>query len=126
MDIIYKEESYKIIEACFEVYNEKGFGFHEAVYQECMELELSFQSIPFLPQKELSLEHKGHSLEQKYIPDILCFNKIVVELKAVSALTDEHRGQVLNYLRATGMKLGLLVNFGNPKKLEWERIVLTD
>jgi len=126
MGIIYKEESYKIMGACFEVYNEKGFGFHEAVYQECMELELGFQSIPFLPQKELSLEYKGHPLEQKYIPDLLCYDKIVVELKAVSALTDEHRGQVLNYLRATGMKLGLLINFGNPKKLEWERIVLTD
>ncbi len=125
MDIVYKEEAYKIIGAGFEVYNEKGFGFHEPVYQECMELELGFQSIPFIPQKELSLEYKGHALKQKYIPDILCFGKIVVELKAVSALTDEHRGQVLNYLRATGMKLGLLINFGNPKKLEWERIVLT-
>jgi len=126
MGIVYKEESYKVIGACFEVYNKKGFGFHEAAYQECMELELGFQPIPFLPQKELSLEYKGYLLEQKYIPDILCFDKIVVELKAVSALTDEHRGQVLNYLRATGMKLGLLINFGNPKKLEWERIVLTD
>ncbi len=125
MEIIYKEESYKIMGACFEVYNEKGFGFHEAVYQECMELELGFQSIPFQPQQELGLDYKGHPLKQKYIPDILCFGTIVVEFKAVSALTDEHRGQVLNYLRATGMKLGLLINFGNPKKLEWERIVLT-
>jgi GxxExxY protein len=125
MEIIYKEESYKIIGACFEVYNEKGFGFHEPVYQECMELELSFQSIPFQSQQELKLDYKGHPLKQKYIPDILCFEKIVVELKTVSSLTDEHRGQVLNYLRATGMKLGLLVNFGNPKQLEWERIVLT-
>ncbi len=126
MEIIHKEESYKIIGACMEVYNEKGFGFQEAVYQECMELELGFQNIPFQPQKELGLEYKGHPLKQKYIPDLLCFGKIVVELKAVSALTDEHRGQVLNYLRATGMKLGLLINFGNPKKLEYERIVLTD
>ena len=125
MGILYKEESYQIIGACFEVYNEKGFGFHEPVYQECMELELGFRSIPFTPQKELKLEYKGHPLQQKYIPDILCFEKIVVELKAVSALTDEHRGQVLNYLRATGFELGLLVNFGNPKKLEWERVVLT-
>jgi len=126
MDILYKEESYKIIGASFEVYNEKGFGFHEAVYQECMELELGFQSIPFHPQKELGLDYKGHPLKQTYIPDIICFDTIVVELKAVSALTDEHRGQILNYLRATGMKLGLLINFGNPKKLEWERIVLTN
>ena len=108
-----------------EVYNEKGFGFHEAVYQECLELELGFQGILFNPQEKLNLEYKGHLLEQTYIPDLICFGKIVVELKAVSALADEHRGQVLNYLRATGMKLGILVNFGNPGKLEWERIVLT-
>jgi GxxExxY protein len=125
VNIVYKEDSYKIMGACFEVYNEKGFGFHEAVYQECMELELGFQSIPFQSQQELKLNYTGHALKQKYIPDILCFDTIVVELKAVSALTDEHRGQVLNYLRATGMNLGLLINFGTPKKLEWERIVLT-
>jgi GxxExxY protein len=124
-ELIYKEDAYKIVGVAMEVYNEKGFGFHEPVYQECMELELSFQSVLFEPQRELKLEYKGHALKQKYIPDLLCFGRIVVELKAVSALTDEHRGQVLNYLRATGMKLGLLINFGNPKKLEWERIVLT-
>ncbi len=124
-ELIYKDESYKVVGACMEVYNEKGFGFHEAVYQECLELELGFQSIPFDPQKELSLEYKGHPLGQTYIPDLICFGKIVVELKAVSTLTDDHRGQVLNYFRATGMKLGILLNFGNPRKLEWERIVLT-
>ena len=124
-ELIYKEESYKLVGACMEVYNEKGFGFNEAVYQECLELELGFQSIPFNPQEKLSLEYKGHPLEQTYIPDLICFGKIVIELKAVSALTDEHRGQVLNYLRATGMTLGILVNFGNSGKLEWERIVLT-
>lgn len=122
--IIYKDESYKVIGACMEVYNEKGFGFHEAVYQECLELELGFQAIPFDSQKELSLEYKGHPLKQTYIPDLICFNKIVVELKTVSVLTDEHHGQVLNYLRATKMKLGILVNFGNPRKLEQIRIVL--
>ena len=123
-EIIYKEESYRVVGACMEVYNEKGFGFHEAVYQECLELELGFQSISFDSQKELSLDYKGHPLDKTYIPDLICFGKIVVELKAVSALTDEHRGQMLNYLRATGMKLGILVNFGNSKKLEGERIVL--
>ncbi len=123
-EIIYKEESYRVVGACMEVYNEKGFGFHEAVYQECLELELGFQPISFDSQKELSLDYKGHPLDKTYIPDLICFGKIVVELKAVSALTDQHRGQMLNYLRATGMKLGILVNFGNSKKLEWERIVL--
>ena len=125
VDIVYKEESYQLVGACMEVYNEKGFGFHEAVYQECLELELGFQTILFDSQRELLLEYKGHRLEHTYIPDLICLDKIVVELKAVSVLAGEHRGQVLNYLRATGMKLGLLVNFGNPKKLEWERIVLT-
>ena len=124
-EIIYKEDSYKLVGACLEVYNEKGFGFHEAVYQECVELELGFQTISFDSQKELKLEYKGHPLKKTYIPDLICFDKIVVEIKAVSVLTDEHRGQVLNYLRATGMKLGILVNFGNSKKMEWLRIVLT-
>jgi GxxExxY protein len=124
-ELIYKDKSYKVVGACMEVSNEKGFGFHEAVYQEYLELELGFQSVPFDSQKELSLEYKGHPLEQTYIPNLICFGKIVVELKAVSALTDDHRGQILNYLRATGMKLGILVNFGNSGKLEWERIVLT-
>ena len=80
-ELIYKDESYKVVGACMAVYNEKGFGFHEAVYQECLELELGFQSVPFDPQKELSLEYKGHPLEQSYIPDLICFGKIVVELK---------------------------------------------
>ena len=123
-ELLYKDESYKLIGACMEVYNEKGFGFQEAVYQECLELELGFQSIPYDPQQRLRLDYKGHPLEQVYIPDLLCFGEVVLELKAVSILTDQHRGQVLNYLRATGMKLGVLINFGNPNKLEWERIIL--
>ena len=95
MDIVYKEEAYKIIGAGFEVYNEKGFGFHEPVYQECMELELGFQSIPFIPQKELSLEYKGHALKQKYIPDILCFGKIVRRiLPPISSMTSCASGPV--------------------------------
>ena len=124
MEIIYPKESYDIIGACFEVYNEMGFGFNEAVYQECLEFELDFQSIAFEAQRRLNLTYKGKCLKQKYIPDLICMEKIVVELKAVSSINDEHRGQVLNYIRATGMKLGLLVNFGHSKKLEWERIVL--
>jgi GxxExxY protein len=122
-ELIYPEESYKIVGACFEVYKEKGCGFLEAVFQECMELELGIQSIPFEPQKILSLEYKGRLLRQGYVADLVCFGKIIVELKAVSQLTDEHRAQVINYLNATGFRLGLLVNFGHFPKLEWERIV---
>lgn len=122
--LIYKEEAYRIIGACFEVYKDKGCGFLEPVYQECVEIELDCQSIPFSAQSELTLTYRGRELKHRYIPDLICFDKIIVELKAVSELTDEHRAQVLNYLNATGFKLGLLVNFGHYPKLEWERIVL--
>ncbi len=123
MEIVYKDESYRIIGACFEVYKEKGCGFLEPVFQECLEIELGMQGIPFEARRPLSLEYKGRPLKQVYVPDFIIFDKIIVELKAVSALADEHRAQVHNYLKATGMKLGLLVNFGHHPKLEHERIV---
>lgn len=122
-DLIYPEECYKIIGACFEVYKNKGSGFLEAVFQECLELELGLQGIPHVAQCPLALTYKGHSLRQRYVADFVCFEKIVVELKAVEKLADEHRAQVLNYLNATGYRLGLLVNFGHHPQLEWERIV---
>jgi GxxExxY protein len=122
--IIYRLESYEIMGACFEVYKEKGSGFVESVYQECLEMELGDRKILFRAQPELVLTYKGRPLKSKFKPDLICFDKIVVELKAVTALTDEHRAQVQNYLRATKMKLGLLVNFSHYPKLEYERIVL--
>src|SRR5947209_1492057 len=122
-ELIFKDEAYAIIGACFEVYNDKGCGFLEAVYQECLELELGFRNIPFQPQAELQLTYKGRTLKQHYYPDFLCFEKIIVEIKAVSELADEHRAQVHNYLKATGLRLGLLVNFGSHPKLKYERIV---
>lgn len=123
-EIIYKEEAYKIMGACFEVYREKGCGFLEAVFQECLELELADQGIPFVAKQRLQLYYKGRPLKQTYEPDFVCFDQIIVEIKAVSALTDEHCAQVHNYLRATDRRLGLLVNFGHYPKVEWERIVL--
>jgi GxxExxY protein len=123
-DIIYREESYRIMGACFEVYKEKGCGFLEAVYQECLELELAEQGVPFVAQPTLALSYKRRPLRQTYAPDFICCARIVVEIKAVSALTDEHRAQVHNYLRATGHRLGLLVNFGHFPKVESERIAL--
>lgn len=122
-EILFKKESYKIMGACFEVYKEKGNGFLEPVYQECLEIELGLQSIPFAPQPELQLSYKGKVLTQTYKPDFICFDTIIVEIKAVSQLTNEHRAQVHNYLKATDMRLGLLVNFGHHPKVEWERIV---
>jgi GxxExxY protein len=123
-DIIYRDESYRIMGACFEVYKEKGCGFLEAVYQECLEMEFSDQGIPFVAQQKLALTYKGRPLKQTYEPDFICYGKIVVEIKAVSALTDEHRAQIYNYVRATKHRLGLLINFGHHPKLDFERIVL--
>ena len=124
MNIIHKLESFEIMGACFEVYKEKGSGFLEAVYQECLGIEFDERKIPSKIQPELSLTYKGRQLKRKFKPDFICHDKIVVGLKAVSALANDHRAQVQNYLRATGMKLGLLVNFGHYPKLEYERIVL--
>jgi GxxExxY protein len=124
MELLYRDESYAVIGACFEVYREKGNGFVEPVYQECLELECGFQKLPFSSQSTLRLSYKGVELKQRYIPDFLCHEKIIVELKAVKELTDEHRAQVLNYLKASGLRLGLLVNFGHYPKLEFERIIL--
>jgi GxxExxY protein len=123
VEIVYKEESYRIIGACFEVYNEMGCGFVEPVYQECLCLEFADLQIPCAPKVKLDLRYKERPLEQKYEPDFICFDSIILELKAVKELMDKHRAQVHNYLKATGYKLGLLVNFGNHPKLEWERIV---
>lgn len=123
-NILYKLESFEIMGACFEVYKEKGCGFVESVYQECLELELGDRKISFKAQVELALTYKGRPLRSKFKPDFICYEKIVVELKAVSGLTDEHRAQVQNYLRATGLRLALLVNFGHCPKVEYERIAL--
>ena len=123
-EIIFKEESYRIIGACFEVYKEMGCGFLEPVYQECLEIELTLQSIDFKSQAELKLSYKGRPLSSKYIPDFILYDRIVMEIKAAKELTDAYRAQVHNYLRATGYRLGLLVNFGHFPKLEYERIVL--
>lgn len=124
MEIVYKEESYAIMGACFEVYKEKGSGFLEAVYQECLEIEFGLQNIPAVPQPRLELSYKGRPLKQRHVPDFICHGRIVLELKAVTVLNDEHRAQVQNQLRATGHRLGLLVNFGHYPQIEYERIVL--
>jgi GxxExxY protein len=124
-DLIYKDECYAIMGGCFAVYKDKGCGFLEPVYQECVEIEFEYLKLSAVPQPTLLLSYRGRPLKQKYEPDFVCFGKIVLELKAVSNLVDEHRAQVLNYLNATGFKLGLLVNFGHYPKLEWERIANT-
>jgi GxxExxY protein len=124
--LIHEDKTRAIIGACFNVYNDKGCGFLEAVYQECLEIEFEVLGIPFTTQKELCLSYRGRRLRQTFKLDFLCFDQVVVELKAVSALVDEHRAQVLNYLNASRCPVALLINFGHYPRLEFERLVLTD
>ena len=121
--LIHADETHALLGACFEVYKDKGCGFLEAVFQECLELELADREIPFETKPALRLEYKGRQLKQTYQPDFVCFGKIILEIKAVTNLADEHRAQVHNYLKATGLRVGLLVNFGHFPLVEHERIV---
>ncbi len=121
--LIYAEEAYEIQGAIFEVYKTIGCGFLEPVYQECLEKEFTLQDIPFESQTELKLDYKGEILKQTYKPDFICFDNIIVEIKAVKELTNEHQAQVINYLKATDMELGLLVNFGAYPKTEIKRLI---
>jgi GxxExxY protein len=122
-ELKYPKESYQIRGAIFEVYRQMGCGFLEAVYQECLEKELRKRAIPFVSQQELRLQYKGETLIQTYRPDLICYDLIIVELKAVKELANEHRAQIHNYLKATGLELGMLVNFGHYPKAEIERVV---
>ena len=104
-EILFKEESYRIMGACFEVYKEMGCGFLEAVYQECLEIELANQGIVFRPQVDLALQYKRKTLKQVYIPDFVCWEKIILEIKAVKELAPEHRAQVIDLFRVTATTL---------------------
>jgi len=122
-DLKYPEECYKIVGAAFEVYKRMGCGFFEGVYQDCLEIELREQNIPFRSQVELAINYREIIIPHTYRADLVCYDKILVELKAVSELSDEHRAQILNYLNASKMQLGLLINFGHYPKIQWERFV---
>lgn len=124
--VLFPEESYAIQGAIFDVYREMGCGFLEAVYQECLEKEFRSRQLPFEAQKELVLSYKGEQLAQTYKPDFICHGKIIVELKAVKEIVPEHKAQLLNYLKTTGLELGLLVNFGAYPKAEIVRIANTN
>jgi GxxExxY protein len=124
-DLLYRDEVYRIIGACMAVQKDKGNGFVEPVYQDALEIELEITGIPFDAQRNYRIFYRDRPLKHTYTPDLLCFEKIIVELKAAKALTDEHRAQLMNYLKVTGLPLGLLVNFGSYPRLEWERIILT-
>ena len=122
VDLILKEEVYKVKGACMEVHKQLGNGFLEAVYQEALEEEFKLQEIPFVREKQLRVKYKGKTLMKYYIPDFVCFDNIVVEFKALSKLCNDHEAQVLNYLKTTGIKVGVLVNFGT-RSLEYKRLV---
>jgi GxxExxY protein len=124
--LIHEKETYEILGACFAVYRDKGCGFTEPLFQECLEIEFEHLALPIMAQPSLAMSHRGRTLRHRFVPDFVCFGKIILEIKAVSQLADEHRAQVLNYLNATGYQVGLLVNFGHFPKLEHERIVLTN
>ena len=121
-NIIYKEESYAIQGAIFEVYKEMGNGYLEAVYQECLEIEFNNKNIPFISQPMLKLKYKKWDLKKSYKPDFICFDKIIVEIKGIRIISKEHIAQVINYLKSTDLKLGLIVNFGAYPKVEIKRI----
>lgn len=122
--ILYKEECYDLQGAIFDVYKEMGNGFLEAVYQECLENEFTRRNIPFASQQELKLTYKGQILNQTYKPDFICYDKIIVEIKAVSVVKAEHKAQLINYLKTTNLDLGLLVNFGCYPKASVNRFIL--
>jgi GxxExxY protein len=122
-ELIFKEEVYEIIGAAIEVHRELGEGFLEAIYQEAMEIELEERKIPFESQKTLPVHYKLRRLKKEYQADLICYDKIIVELKALDKLSKKEESQILNYLKATGMRVGVLINFGSSEKLEWHRFV---
>ncbi len=123
VDLLFKDEVYAIQGAVFDVYREMGCVFLEAVYQECLEKELRLRGIPCVAQRELKLSYKGDPLAQTYKPDLICHGQIILELKAVKAIGPEHLAQMLNYLKATGLRLGLIINFGTYPNVEIKRVI---
>lgn len=124
-DLLYKDEVYAIVGAAMEVYNQLGAGFAEAIYQEALEIEVSARNIPNDPQLSIFIEYKDRPLKSFFKPDLICYEKIIVEIKALDKLTSREESQLLNYLKVTGMPVGLLINFGADKNLEWKRMVFT-
>ncbi len=122
-ELILKEEVYSIVGAATEVHTTLGSGFLEPVYQEALEIESTSRGLLFVPQKVLQIRYKDHLLKKEYIPDLIYFDQIIVELKALDRLSGKEESPLLNYLKVTGMKVGVLINFGSHPKLEWKRLV---
>lgn len=118
--MIYPNKAYEIIGAAMEVHNTLGQGFLESVYQEAMEIEMRKRNIPFTSQSKIQILYKDVPMEHYFVADFVCYDKIIVELKSVSSILPEHEAQIINYLRATGFKLGILLNF-NEESLFFKR-----
>ena len=125
VDLILKDEVYAVVGAAMEVQRVLGRGFLEGVYQDAMQLELTARGVPFEAEKPIDVEYKGQCLTHRYYADLVCFGQVIVELKALSRLSGNEEAQVLNYLKATDFKVGVLINFGRPGKLEWKRFANT-
>jgi len=123
---IYQEEGYQLMGAAFEVYNDRGYGMAEEIYQEALEIELGLRGITFISKPELACYYKGQALKKRYSPDLLVFSVLVTELKAVAHLLPEHEAQLFNYLRITRQPVGYLINFGHKDTLEWKRLLLSE
>ena len=124
VQLIHEEETYKIIGACMDVHKKLGNGFLESVYQEALEKEFTKHALPFERQKHLQIKYESEYLNKYFVADFVCFDKIIVELKAVTFINKDHMAQLLNYLKATNYKVGLLINFGQ-KSLIWKRLIKT-
>jgi GxxExxY protein len=123
---MFKDEGYQLMGAAFEVYNQLGYGIAEEIYQQSLEIELTLRGIPFLTKRQLAVFYKGRQLETKYVPDLMVYEAIVVELKAVTELISDHEAQLFNYLRIARQPVGYLINFGRQGELEWKRFILSD
>lgn len=123
MELLFRDETYQIIGACYEVHKQLGNGFLEAVYNEALTIEFKERKIPYEREKTIKIQYKNVSLDKRYVADLICFGKIIVELKALTTLTSQHEAQLINYLKATGLKVGLLINFGE-RSLKYKRLVL--
>jgi GxxExxY protein len=123
-ELLLKDEVYAIVGAAMEVHRILGPGFLEAVYQEALEIECTRRDIPFESQKLLPIYYKGQKLAKEYFADLLCYDQIIVEIKALDRLTGKEESQLLNYLKATGLRVGILINFGSSGTLEWKRRIV--
>lgn len=123
---IFKNEGYQLMGAAFEVYNDRGYGMAEEIYQESLEIELELRAVPYQAKQDLTCYYKGRELKKRYVPDLFVFKSLVVELKAVTQLISDHEAQLINYLRLSRQPVGYLINFGHKDTLEWKRLIISE